>query len=133
MTIETTPALAARVDEISDDIIALRRELHRDPEIGLHLPRTQRRILDALDGLPLEITLGRELSSVVAVLRGGLPGPTVLLRGDMDGLPRRRREAAERRTSGVAGQRDLHVPAGRGGPWRRRADDRRGPAGRRRR
>jgi len=87
MTIETTPALAARVDEISDDIIALRRELHRDPEIGLHLPRTQRRILDALDGLPLEITLGRELSSVVAVLRGGLPGPTVLLRGDMDGLP----------------------------------------------
>src|SRR5262249_22019433 len=65
----------------------LRRELHRDPEIGLNLPRTQRRILDALEGLPLEITLGRDLSSVVAVLRGSQPGPTVLLRGDMDALP----------------------------------------------
>ncbi len=87
MTIETTSAFAMRVSEISDDIIGLRRELHRDPEIGLQLPRTQRRILDALDGLPLEITVGKALSSVVGVLRGGRPGPTVLLRGDMDALP----------------------------------------------
>jgi hippurate hydrolase len=87
MTIETTSAFAANVDGIRDEIIALRRELHRDPEIGLALPRTQRRVLDALDGLPLEITLGQQLSSVVGVLRGGRPGPTVLLRGDMDGLP----------------------------------------------
>ena len=42
---------------------------------------------DALDGLDLEITLGRSVSSAVAVLRGAKPGPTVLLRGDMDGLP----------------------------------------------
>ena len=53
----------------------------------MHLPRTQEKILRALDGLPLEITTGDKLSSVVAVLRGGRPGPTVLLRGDMDGLP----------------------------------------------
>jgi hippurate hydrolase len=53
----------------------------------MQLPRTQERILRALDGLPLEITTGEKLSSVVAVLRGGRPGPTVLLRGDMDGLP----------------------------------------------
>jgi len=72
---------------IGDDLIALRRDLHQHPEIGLHLPRTQEKILAALDGLPLEITLGKELSSVVAVLRGGRPGPTVLLRGDMDALP----------------------------------------------
>ena len=37
----------------------LRRALHADPEIGLDLPRTQRKVLDALDGLPLEITRGR--------------------------------------------------------------------------
>lgn len=70
---------------------ALREDLHRHPEIGLHLPRTQRVVLDALDGLGLEITLGRGLSSVVAVLRGEAPGarsgPVVLLRGDMDALP----------------------------------------------
>jgi hippurate hydrolase len=72
---------------IRDDLIALRRDLHQHPEIGLQLPRTQEKILEALAGLPLEITLGSKLSSVVAVLRGGRSGPTVLLRGDMDALP----------------------------------------------
>ncbi|MGW1963741.1 M20 metallopeptidase family protein [Streptomyces sp. NPDC001935] len=70
-----------------DDLTDLRRRLHRDPEIGLHLPRTQEKVLAALQGLPLEITLGKGLSSVTAVLRGGRPGPAVLLRGDMDALP----------------------------------------------
>ncbi len=74
-------------DAIRQDLVALRRDLHQEPEIGLHLPRTQEKILAALTGLPLEVTLGRSLSSVVAVLRGARPGPTVLLRGDMDALP----------------------------------------------
>ncbi len=65
----------------------LRRDLHRHPEVGLTLPRTQRVVLDALAGLHLEVTTGKSLSSVVAVLRGGRPGPAVLLRGDMDALP----------------------------------------------
>ncbi|MFF9343395.1 MULTISPECIES: M20 family metallopeptidase [unclassified Streptomyces] len=71
----------------ADTLIPLRHELHRAPELGLDLPLTQRRVLDALAGLPLEITLGERLSSVTAVLRGGRPGPAVLLRGDMDALP----------------------------------------------
>lgn len=69
------------------DLVTLRRRLHRDPEVGLHLPRTQALVLDALAGLGLEITTGSTCSSVTAVLRGGLPGPTVLLRADMDALP----------------------------------------------
>ncbi|NEA53728.1 amidohydrolase [Streptomyces sp. SID13666] len=69
------------------ELVALRRALHREPEIGLDLPLTQARVLAALEGLPLEITLGKQLSSVTAVLRGALPGPVVLLRGDMDALP----------------------------------------------
>lgn len=73
---------------LAPDLVALRRKLHQIPEIGLDLPRTQQAVLEAIDGLPLEITLGRGLSSVTAVLRGGRPGgPVVLLRGDMDGLP----------------------------------------------
>ena len=72
---------------ISDDIAQLRHAIHREPEIGLDLPKTQAKVLAALDGLPLEITLGKELSSVTAVLRGGQPGPVVLLRADMDALP----------------------------------------------
>ena len=72
---------------IAPELTRLRRALHAEPEIGLDLPRTQRKVLDALEGLPLEITLGDGLSSVTAVLRGGKPGPEVLLRGDMDALP----------------------------------------------
>jgi hippurate hydrolase len=73
--------------DMRDEITQLRHSLHTTPELGLHLPRTQEKVLAALDGLPLEITTGKTLSSVTAVLRGGRPGPAVLLRGDMDALP----------------------------------------------
>jgi amidohydrolase len=72
---------------MAPELTKLRRAIHAEPEIGLDLPRTQRKVLDALEGLPLEIRLGDGLSSVTAVLRGGKPGPAVLLRGDMDALP----------------------------------------------
>ncbi|NUQ89575.1 MAG: amidohydrolase [Glycomyces artemisiae] len=72
---------------IEGELIALRRELHQIPEIGLDLPKTQAAVLAALEGLPLEITLGQSTTAVTAVLRGGKPGPAVLLRGDMDALP----------------------------------------------
>ena len=73
------------------DLVALRRELHQIPEVGLQLPQTQAAVLRAIEGLPLEITLGETTTSVVGVLRGGRETegkrPVVLLRGDMDGLP----------------------------------------------
>src|SRR3954453_7732521 len=71
----------------ADRTIDLRRRLHRNPEIGLHLPQTQAAVLEALADLPVEVTTGRATTSVVAVLRGARPGPTYLLRGDMDALP----------------------------------------------
>ena len=78
--------LAAAVD-LQPDTVALRRRLHRRPEVGLTLPETQATVLEAIDGLPLRVTTGTAVSSVVGVLEGGRPGPTVLLRGDMDALP----------------------------------------------
>jgi amidohydrolase len=72
---------------ISAELSALRRSIHAEPEIGLDLPLTQRKVLDALEGLPLEISTGSRLTSVTAVLRGAKPGKTVLIRGDMDALP----------------------------------------------
>lgn len=76
---------------MAEDLVRLRRDLHRIPEVGLSLPRTQEKVLDALDaldGLPLEISTGKDLSSVTAVLRGQSgDGEVVLLRGDMDALP----------------------------------------------
>lgn len=81
-----TDFLAAAQD-LLPDVVALRRDLHRRPELGNDLPETRARVLEALDGLPLDITLHETTSGIVGVLRGGRPGPTVLLRGDMDALP----------------------------------------------
>ncbi len=79
--------LMAAATRIQPDTVALRRTLHRRPEVGLMLPQTQRTVLDALAGLPLAVSRGEALSSVTGVLSGARPGPTVLLRGDMDALP----------------------------------------------
>lgn len=80
-------AFTAAASSILPELVRLRRSLHREPEVGIKLPRTQQKVLAALEGLDLEITTGTETTSVVAVLRGANPGPAVLLRGDMDALP----------------------------------------------
>jgi hippurate hydrolase len=77
----------AEAQEIQDELVTLRRRFHQEPEIGLDLPKTQAKILAALDGLGLEVTTGKSLTSVTAVLRGAKSDKTVLLRADMDALP----------------------------------------------
>ncbi|WP_405868925.1 MULTISPECIES: M20 family metallopeptidase [unclassified Streptomyces] len=120
--------------ELQGELAVLRRALHREPEIGLHLPRTQEKVLAALDGLPLEISTGTSLSSVTAVLRGGGEpgGPVVLLRGDMDALPVTERTGEEfaSRIEGAmhACGHDLHT-AGLVGAARLLADRRESLAG----
>jgi amidohydrolase len=79
--------LLAEAAEVFDDAVKLRRHLHQHPELGLELPRTQESTLDAIDGLGLTIRTGITSNSIVAVLEGDEPGPTMLLRGDMDALP----------------------------------------------
>ncbi|QQS02168.1 MAG: amidohydrolase [Austwickia sp.] len=78
--------------EMHDELRAFRRAMHTEPEIGLDLPRTQERVLAALDPLGLELSTGSATTSVTGVLRGGGANPskqrpTVLLRADMDALP----------------------------------------------
>jgi hippurate hydrolase len=79
--------ILAEARGLLDDAIQLRRRIHHHPEIGLTLPRTQAAVLEALDGLGLEIETGQRTTSVVARLTGAKPGPTLLLRADMDALP----------------------------------------------
>jgi amidohydrolase len=79
--------LVLQAEEGLDDAIALRRELHRRPELGLDLPDTQQLVLDSLEGLGLDIHEGERVTSVMGVLQGDLEGPTTLLRADMDALP----------------------------------------------
>ncbi|MET9448666.1 M20 metallopeptidase family protein [Streptomyces cinerochromogenes] len=79
--------LLGEARRLAPGAVELRRALHQVPELGLELPGTQRLLLEALDGLGLEVRTGRELSSVTAVLAGADDGPTILLRADMDALP----------------------------------------------
>ena len=58
----------AEAKEIQNDLVTLRRQIHQEPEIGLDLPKTQAKIVAALAGLGLEVTTGKGLSSVTAVL-----------------------------------------------------------------
>ena len=74
-------------ESLLHDMIALRRAIHEEPELGLHLPKTTAKAKAALAGLPLEIREGPSTTGFVAVLRGPANGRTVLLRGDMDALP----------------------------------------------
>jgi amidohydrolase len=85
----TLDGLLDAAKAIQDDVVAIRRRIHRQPEIGLDLPKTQAVILEELAKLGIEGRPGKALSSVVAVIEGGRPGPTILLRGDMDALPLR--------------------------------------------
>ncbi|KAB2343638.1 M20 metallopeptidase family protein [Actinomadura rudentiformis] len=108
-----SPTLRSDAAGLQEELVRLRRALHHEPELGLDLPRTQEKVLAALAGLPLEVTTGKGLTSVTAVLRGARPGPTVLLRGDMDALPVTERGDAEliSRTPGAmhACGHDLHT------------------------
>ena len=79
--------LMAEAQALSTDMIDLRRDIHRHPELGLDNPRTQGLIIDALAPLGYEITTGSDISSVIATMSGPEPGPTVVLRADTDALP----------------------------------------------
>lgn len=74
-------------EAILPDLVALRRAIHVEPELGLQNPKTLAKIKDALAGLPLELREGPSTSGLIAILRGSDNGRTVLLRGDTDALP----------------------------------------------
>ncbi|HEV2741967.1 MAG TPA: M20/M25/M40 family metallo-hydrolase, partial [Rubrobacter sp.] len=80
--------LQAEIEErYGEKISSLRRDIHREPEIGFDTEKTARKVLDALKGLPLEIETDVAQNGLVATLAGEAEGPTVGLRADMDALP----------------------------------------------
>jgi hippurate hydrolase len=80
-------ALLSEARRLQERTVALRRSLHRHPELGLDLPATQAAVRTELTDLPLTLHDGKECSSLVGVLEGARPGPSVLVRADMDALP----------------------------------------------
>jgi len=74
-------------ENFGEKIVALRRDIHREPELGFDTVKTAEKVLAALDGLPLDIETGVARNGIVATLRGEGDGPIVALRADMDALP----------------------------------------------
>ena len=79
--------LSADTRALTDEVISLRREFHRHPELNFDLPWTSARVAEYLKGLGLNPMTGIGKSGVVAILEGARPGKTALYRADMDGLP----------------------------------------------
>jgi hippurate hydrolase len=76
-----------RIRSLFDQMVDTRRALHRRPELAFAEHETTRLIRDRLDGLGLETRYGSMATGAVALLQGGRPGRTVMLRADIDGLP----------------------------------------------
>lgn len=81
------PEVEAAARRLQADVVAWRRDLHQHPELGNRETRTAKIVADHLRKLGLEPKTGIATTGVVAVLKGGRPGPRIALRADMDALP----------------------------------------------
>jgi len=88
----TPAAVRAQIDAISKEIhpaiIEIRRDIHRNPELGFRETRTAALVAERLRALKFDtVRTGVGKTGVVGVLKGGRPGPVVAIRADMDALP----------------------------------------------
>ena len=92
MTATTTQAadlswVDPAVASVNQDVIDLRHTIHQNPELGNMEVKTAALVADRLKALGIEVRTQVGKTGVVGVLKGGLPGPVVALRADMDALP----------------------------------------------
>lgn len=79
--------ISSMSQELNPQLITWRRDFHQNPELSNREFRTSKIVAEHLQSLGMEVTTGVAHTGVVGILRGGKPGPVVLLRADMDGLP----------------------------------------------
>ena len=84
---EISEWVSAEALRLEDKVIAWRRDIHQNPELGYHETRTAALAAKHLQALGYEVRTGVGDTGVVGILRGGKPGPVVALRADMDALP----------------------------------------------
>jgi amidohydrolase len=86
-TVASVPTAAELTAQVESKVIAWRRDLHQHPELSNREFRTSKVIEKHLKSLGLEVQTGIAHTGVVAILKGGKPGPLIGLRADMDALP----------------------------------------------
>ncbi|MDH3733155.1 MAG: amidohydrolase [Gemmatimonadota bacterium] len=84
---QTASAIDAAAEAVNEQVVAWRRDIHANPELGMQEFRTAGLVADHLRALGMDVETEVGGTGVVGVLRGGRPGPVVALRADMDGLP----------------------------------------------
>ena len=79
--------IADEVAAVADRVVALRRDIHANPELADRAFRTSELVVEHLHDLGIEVQTGAAYTGAVGVLEGGKPGPVIALRADMDALP----------------------------------------------
>jgi metal-dependent amidase/aminoacylase/carboxypeptidase family protein len=79
--------IAERLEARRDDLVAVRHDLHRHPEVAGQEARTAGIVADRLRALGFTVRTGVGGHGVIGTLAGGRPGPIVALRADMDAMP----------------------------------------------
>ena len=80
-------SLNDRINVVESKVIEWRRDIHQNPELSNREFKTAEKITKHLLGLGIKVKTRVAHTGVVGVLKGGLPGPVIALRADMDGLP----------------------------------------------
>ncbi|MFY7840268.1 MAG: amidohydrolase, partial [Lacibacter sp.] len=91
-------------------VIEWRRHIHQNPELGNREFKTMEYIAAHLKSLGLEVTTGVAKTGIVALLKGGKPGPVVALRADIDGLPIKERVELPFKSTVMADYLGTQVP-----------------------
>ncbi len=79
--------IKSRIKEIEPELIEIRRDLHRHPELSNREFRTAEKVATFLRGLGLRVQTGVAKTGVVALLEGAGAGPILGIRADLDALP----------------------------------------------
>jgi amidohydrolase len=80
-------AVSMSADKMEQKVIAWRRDIHENPELGNRETRTAALIAKHLQSLGIEVKTNVAVTGVIGILKGDKPGPVIALRADMDALP----------------------------------------------